>query len=250
MTELTRRAALRSGVAVGFGVALAGCGGNETPTETAANDHPIPGVEDGEVVDSRALAAAHGDELATQRGTLYESRTTLETDTGVTTASSFSTTSVDGNRIHTTTAGRDARRSGEERRREYYFDEEGGLARHRRDGDWVTRELDPGSGGVSRGDLLGRTTVEIIDVTETGVESVGDRELYRFGNTGRELADGTYRRFRVQALIDEQGLVHDFQQTVDYTEEGTRETTEWFIDDLGTTVVETPVWVTETRSES
>lgn len=62
--------------------------------------------------------------------------------------------------------------------------------------------------------------------------------------------DGQYRRFRIQALISDAGLVRDFQQTVDATERDTRETNEWFVDDLGTTVVEEPEWVSGVDAES
>lgn len=246
MRQLTRRRVLRSGGALSLSVGLAGCGGDDAET-TTADDSPIPGVENGEIVDSHALATAHSNRLADRRGTLYKSATTLDTETGDTIASSVTTTRVDGEQIYAVTAGRSANLSGDETRREYYFDDEIGLLRSRSDEEWRTQEIEPGTGGVTRGDLIGRTTIEIVDVTKIGMEPLGDTEVHRFGTTGRQIADGEYRRFRIQALISDRGLVHDFQQTVDYPEEGTRETREWFLDDLGATVVAEPDWVVEAK---
>jgi len=241
MSHLTRRQALRFGGAAALGVAVAGCGGEDEKPEAA--DSPIPGVEGGKIVDSHALASAHADQLAEQRATLYESRTTLDTDTGTARASTYSTTEVDGEQINAVVVGSDARRSPESIQRKFYFDGGDGFVRSQKDGEWQTRAIEPGQGGLTRGDLTGKTTVEIVDVTKTGMEPLGDRELHRFANTGQKVVDGQYRRFRIQALISDAGLVRDFQQTVDATERGTRETNEWFVDDLGTTVVEEPEWV-------
>lgn len=241
MRQMTRRDALRSGGALALTASIAGClsdGGGGTVAAVST----IPGVEDGEIVDSHTLANAHSDQLADRSATVNLSRFSLDTGTGDPEFHTVTTTQVEGERVYAVMAGRGPFLAPDADRMEVYYDGDTGYTRRRSNGEWNASEISQGS-VISRGGFTGENTLEVIEMSEIGTETLNGDELHRFGKTARVKENGQSARVRIQALIDENGLVHDLQQTGNYTTDGIRDSLEWFVDDLGETTVEEPDWI-------
>lgn len=245
MTQLSRRSVLRAGGGLALAASLAGCTGGLDATASAEDG--IPGVEDGEVTDKHAFANAHGDSLAARSGTVEWTRASFDRDTGDPETHSVWTVRVEGDRVHADVAGRTLFGRPDVDRREFYFGEDSTtiFQRTRGDGEWEAKSFEPQAMALSKGDFTGTSTLEIVDLREIGTETVDGKELSRFGDTTRTRDDSEAVWYSAQALVDDDALVHSFQQTLDGTGRNGRRFDEWHLADLDETTVERPDWVDE-----
>lgn len=241
MTRLSRRSVLRAGAGLAFATVAAGCTGGSGVTSTA-NDG-IPGVEDGEVVDSHAFATAHSDQLAARSGTLEWVVVSLDPETGDPETHSLWTVRVEDDRVHAVVTGRAVFSGTGEDRLEFYYGDEGAFYRGRADGEWEMGTAD--QQGLPKSNFTGRSDLEIVTLHEEGTETIDGEELYRFSNVRRGTEDGGAEWINIQAFVDEEALVHSFQQTVNSESANIRRFDEWHITNLDATTVERPDWVEE-----
>lgn len=241
MIESTRRSVLRAGTALALATTTAGCSG--ALGGSASEEDGIPGVEDGEVVDSHAFATAHGDQLAARSGTLEWAAVSLDPETGDPETHSLRTVRVEGERVHAVVTGRAVFSGTGQDRQEFYYGDDGAFYRGRTDGEWETGQLD--QQGISRGEFTGRSELEVVTLRKAGTETIDAEELYRFSNVQRGTEDGQSEWVNIQAFVDEDALVHAFQQTVDSESASSRRFDEWHLTNLDATTVERPDWVDE-----
>lgn len=255
---LTRRRALRTVAALSASSLFTGCiggsRGEDNPTDTASGNEispdSIPGVESGEVVDSHTLSVAHQDELAKRSGTLVWSRTQLDRETSETVRSEVLQTSVEGDTVHAAAAGNYLWTSPDSDRREIYIEGTNRYLRDRADGEWSSREVDTDSSSPQTSDLVGRNVIgTTVGTSEyVGHESIDGSLRHRFTNGGN-VKEGE-GQFHLSILIDDAGLIHNWSQALDFTQDNDRlrETSQWMVKAIGNTSVERPSWVEEIRS--
>jgi hypothetical protein len=223
---------------------IAGCSGSTDSSEMASDG--VPGVEDGEIVDHHTFANAHSDQLATRTGTLEKTRVWLDRETGDAERYSVSTVQVDGDRVAAVVSGRTHFMTPNTDRLEVYFGDDSTIfLRTRTDGEWTTMSGKPREMGPEKGRFTGTSVLEAVSMTEVGTETVDGEELHRFSNAGRSGEDGTVEWVSIQALVDEDALVHSFHQTLAGTTKNQHKAEEWHLTDLGSTTVNTPDWVVE-----
>jgi len=240
VTRLSRRSVLRAGGSLAVATTIAGCTGS---SDSGSTNGGIPGVEDGEVVDSHAFATAHSDQLAARSGLLEWARVSLDPETGGPETHSVWTVRVEGDRLHAVVTGRAVFSGTGQDRQEFYYGEEGAFYRGRTDGEWETGPLD--RQGIPRGEFTGRSELEVVSLRREGTETIDGEELYRFSNVQRSTEDGQSEWVNIQAFVDEDALVHAFQQTVDSESANSRRFDEWHVTALDATTVERPEWVDE-----
>lgn len=240
MTDSTRRSVIRAGASLALATTIAGCSG---AIDRSSSESSIPGVEDGEVVDSHAFATAHTDQLAARSGTLEWARVSLDPETGDPETHSIWTVRVEDERVHAVVTGRASFSGTAEGGLEFYYGDDTTFYRTRTDGEWTagSNEQPP----VSRGTFTGRSDLEIVTLRREGTETVDGQELYRFSNVERGTENGRTEWISIQAFVDEDALVHSFQQTVDSDSANTRRFDEWHVAHLDDTTVERPDWVDE-----
>ncbi|WP_162224409.1 DUF7537 family lipoprotein [Halorussus amylolyticus] len=244
MTRLSRRSLLRSGTTLVLATTIAGCSGATDSIAMANGD--IPGVEDGEIVDHHTFANAHGDQLATRTGTLEWARTSLDRETGDSERHTVWTVRVEGNHVHAVVSGRTLIGKPDVDRLEIYFNDDSTIfLRTRTDGEWTTTSGEPHEIALSKGSFTGTSRLEEASMRKVGAETVNDEELYRFSNMEGGTGDEEVEWFDVHAFVDEDALVHRYQQTLAGTERNTHTSEEWYLTDLGSTTVERPDWVAE-----
>lgn len=237
MPQLSRRSVLRAGAGFVFMTMAAGCMGDSNNNSTTSNG--IPGVEDGNVVDNNAFATAHSDQLATRSGTLEWARMSLDPETGDPEINSIWTVRVEDNRVHAVVIGRASFSGAEDDRLEFYYEDDTTFYRTGTDGEGKTGSSEQPS--VSRGTFTGRSDLEVATLHREGTETIDDQELSRFSNVERDAENGQTKWTSIQAFVDENALVHSFQQTVDST--NTRRFDEWHVTELDSTTIERPKWV-------
>ncbi|WP_115862916.1 twin-arginine translocation signal domain-containing protein [Halorussus litoreus] len=243
MTQRSRRSILRAGGGLALAASLAGCTGRFDVSASA--EAGIPGVEDGEVTDKHAFATAHSDSLSARSGTVEWTRASLDRETGDAKTHSVWTVRVEGDRVHATIDGRTLWGWSDVDRVEFYFGEDSTTVfwRKRVDGEWEAMMAEPQETGISKSGYTGRSRLEVVDLHEIGTETVGGEELTRFGKTSQAPDDEKSVWYSIQALVDDDALVHSFQETLDGTERNGRRFTEWHLADLDETTVERPDWV-------
>lgn len=245
VTRLSRRSVLRAGGGLALAASLAGCTGGFDATASAEGG--IPGVEDGEVADRHTFANAHGDSLSARTGTVEWTRASVDPDTGDPETHSVWTVRVEGDRVHADVAGRTPFGRSDVDRLEFYFGEDSTAVfeRRRADGEWESRASEPQEFALSKDGFTGTSTLELVDMSEVGTETVGGEKLHRFSDASRAPDDEEAVWYSIQALVDGDALVHSFQQTLDGTRESGRHFDEWHLVDLDDTTVERPDWVDE-----
>lgn len=239
MPRLSRRSILRAGAGLVFATMVTGCTGDSGSDSATSNG--IPGVEDGEVVDSQTFATAHSDQLATRSGTLEWARMSLDPETGDPQTNSIWTVRVEDSRVHAVVIGRASFSGAGEDRLEFYYGDETTFYRTQTDNGWETGSSEQPP--VSKGTFTGRSDLEVVTLHEEGTETIDDQELYRFSNVERDAENGQTEWTSIQAFVDENALVHSFQQTVDSA--NTRRFDEWHVTELDSTTVERPDWIEE-----
>ena len=243
MTRLSRRSLLRSGASLALATTLAGCSGGIDSVAMASGG--IPGVEDGEIVDHHTFANAHGDQLAARTGTVERARVWIDRETGDAERHAVQTVRVDGDRVHAVVAGQPLFGKSETDRLEVYFGDDSTIfLRKRTDGEWTTMSGEPQEMALERGGFKGTSTLEIVSMSKVGTETVDGEELHRFSNAKRGTNENV-EWLEIQALVDDDALVHSFHQTLAKTERNVHESEEWHLTDLDATTVERPDWVAE-----
>jgi hypothetical protein len=206
----------------------------------------IPGVEDGDIVDHHAFAHAHGDQLATRTGTLERTRAWLDRETGDPERRSVQTVRVAGDRVHAVVAGQPLAGKRETDRLEVYFGDDATIfLRTRTDGEWTTKTGDSQTMALEKAGFTGRSTLEIVSMSEVGTETVDGEELHRFSNAKRDTGDENVEWLEIQTLVDDDALVHSFHQTLAKTNRNIHEIEGWYLTDLDATTVDRPDWVSE-----
>lgn len=244
MARLSRRSLLCSGGSLALATTIAGCSGAMDNSSRANDD--IPGVEDGEIVDHHTFANAHGDQLATRTGTVEWARTSLDRETGDPKRHSVWTVRVDGDRVHALLSGRILFAKSDTDRLEVFFNNDSTtFFRTRTDGEWTTMSGKPQEISLEKGSFTGTSRLEGASMSKVATETVEGEELHRFTNAGRGTSDENVEWFNIQALVDNDALVHSFQQTLTKSEQNTHTSEEWHLTDLDATTVERPDWVTE-----
>lgn len=244
MTRLSRRSLLRSSATLALATSFAGC--TDGIDDVAMASGGIPGVEDGEIADHHAFASAHGDQLASRTGTVERTTAWLDRETGDPERHAVRTVRVDGDHVHAVVSGELQFGKNETDRLEVYFD--GGstiFLRTRTDGEWTTTAGEPREVALDKGGFTGTTTLETVSMSEVGVETVDGEQLHRFANAERDADDGNVEWLDVQALVDDDALVHSFQQTLARTDRNVHESHEWYLTNLDATTVDRPDWVAE-----
>lgn len=274
----TRRTAVRTGAAVLFSVALAGCGDDEPdggsdtpadsdrygtngsdddatdrgggPNETNAECPDIPGLQDGRITDARELGIAHETVLGRRSGTLRQTTTLLDRETGTVDRAGLLSTAVDGDRIRARITGDHLYVGQEPERRELYAADGTAWAATFVDGDVTVERLDPGSAVIRPPAVTGRYSIE---GQLFGHELVGSDPLeagdgrYVFRDGGRGEPDDETEWYRASAVVESTGLVHEWSRTIDadWGAGPQRDQAEWRVDGLLETTVEEPAWLNE-----
>lgn len=282
----TRRNAVRAGAGVLFAVGLAGCGddepdgGSDSDTDshsdrdettgtgddaTAGGDDSdgmdadgpdIPGLQDGRITDARELGIAHEAVLGRRSGTLTQSATLLDRETGAVERAGMLSTAIDGDRIRARITGDHLYVGQEPERRELYAEDGTAWLATFVDGDVTVERQEPGSAVLRPPAVTGRNSIEgqLFGHELVGadpVEEGDDRYVFRDGGRGGG-GDGDGNGdetewYRAAAVVESTGLVHEWSQTIDadWGAGPQRDQSEWRVGGLLETTVEEPAWLEE-----
>ena len=275
MRPTSRRELLRAGAAIGIGVgsvALSGCSseestrrdtesesevavetelsGSSTPADSAtASDiaDRIPGIQSGEVVDARELAAAHERKVTARSAKLSESRTVINLQSGLETLTGEIQALIDGDRILAKLRGREQNGLPEVVTRRLYIEGTDFFIRDTVATDsstdtTETRRVDPYTDVVTRGRTTGRARL---------LESLPEAELSEqldsdFFTVEKGVTDaGALLPVRASATLDQSGLCRDWTASVDVgaNDNSRRRNHVGRLTKLFDVVVERPDWV-------